>query len=195
MKGFTLLSRHPEFISGSIRCKKEVCLWTLKQVQRAGRAGFTLIELLVVVLIIGILAAVALPQYQMAVAKARYVEAISWADAIYKAQQVYYLANGTHSIHFEELDVSFPNATINNDTVAFPNSIWCSLQAGGHTAWDAASVACTTRDGISYRKFYADERRICLVGPTNTLGNKVCKSLSDQDSFSWDGVSLYYYIR
>ena len=56
--------------------------------------GFTLLELLVVVLIIGILAAVALPQYTKSVHRARFAEADTVVDAIKKNISIYTNAHG-----------------------------------------------------------------------------------------------------
>lgn len=75
--------------------------------------GFTLIEILVVVLIIGILSAVALPQYQKAVAKAHVVEAITALKAITDAQELYFMANGGYTADLQNLDVAVePNGKL-----------------------------------------------------------------------------------
>jgi prepilin-type N-terminal cleavage/methylation domain-containing protein len=69
------------------------------------RQGFTLIELLVVVLIIGILASVALPQYFKTVEKSRAAEAISVLSSVAAAQDREYMRNGAYESLLTNLDV------------------------------------------------------------------------------------------
>ena len=83
-------------------------------------AGFTLIELLVVVLIIGILAAVALPQYEKVVWKSRAANIKILLQGLVEAQEVYRLANGSYATDVKDLDWEFPQegpfqTSISND--------------------------------------------------------------------------------
>ena len=70
--------------------------------------GFTLIELLVVVLIIGILAAIALPQYQRSVMRVKSTELFSVLHKVYQAEKAYYMANGTYTAKLDDLDTGYP---------------------------------------------------------------------------------------
>ena len=76
--------------------------------------GFTLIELLVVVLIIGILAAIALPQYQKAVKRARIAEYEVNLKTLAQAEHAYYLEHGEYAYvdRMSELDVTIPECKL-----------------------------------------------------------------------------------
>ena len=73
------------------------------------KLGFTLIEMLVVVLIIGILAGIALPQYQMAVGKAQFATLKTITRNVQDAAQRYYLVNDTYEGTNNSLDIDIPN--------------------------------------------------------------------------------------
>ena len=81
------------------------------KIKNQNKRGFTLIELLVVVLIIGILASVALPQYQLAVEKSRAAEAWVMLKAINEAEKRKNMEMDTDKVLYalDELDTSFEN--------------------------------------------------------------------------------------
>jgi len=71
--------------------------------------AFTLIELLVVVLIIGILAAVAVPQYQKAVEKSKATQALTLLKSMYQAAQTHLLASGQWPGTIADIDLEVPS--------------------------------------------------------------------------------------
>lgn len=76
--------------------------------------GFTLIELLVVVLIIGILSAVALPQYTKAVEKSRATEAMTLLGNLSTAEQIYKMSTGAFTTDMTLLDLQLPGVSGTN---------------------------------------------------------------------------------
>jgi len=126
----------------------------LKQVQhdnRIGQRGFTLIELLVVVLIIGILASVALPQYEKSVMKSRYATLMAMTNTLADAEETYYLANGEYTQDFEALAVEPSGCTLSDDktTCTYP---WGKCMLDKHN--ERVACADTQRLNNAYAIYF-----------------------------------------
>jgi type IV pilus assembly protein PilA len=73
-----------------------------------GRKGFTLVELAVVIIIIGVLAAFAVPRFLDSVERSRAAEAYSFLSAVRAAQERYQMRQGTYADDLAKLDLKNP---------------------------------------------------------------------------------------
>ena len=131
--------------------------------------AFTLIELLVVVLIIGILAAVAVPQYQKAVYKSRATEALAMLKAIVQAEEVYYLANGSYTDDITKLDVEIPSNLISTGE-ELPENSYVYICSNNYCA---AHTGNANMPDFDFRFSSFDGRYLCHLNSGNQKNESV----------------------
>ena len=156
------------------------------------KQAFTLIELLVVVLIIGILAAVAVPQYTLAVDKSRIMPYVQRIKDIINAEEVYHLANGEYTTDLTALDIDLTQMcrgiTISNNGI-YCKEFFLGISGDASVPWYGITYCSQDQcDSDAYRhnnKFYIrlswriGEYRECLHNGSDR-GKQLCKHFQAQ---------------
>ncbi len=151
------------------------------------KKGFTLLELLVVVLIIGILAAVALPQYQKAVEKSRLTEALMYISTLEKAVDAYILRVGSipeelvgYNLDTSLLDIELP-------TLKYFEASWFTCRANNSCDQDEIY-----RTGFSQAPYQLKASRSSSGTWTHecdyfsSLGESICLELGKKGWYTSD---------
>ncbi len=163
------------------------------------KQAFTLIELLVVVLIIGILAAVALPQYQKAVMKARLTQMMVYMDALLKSAEVYYMANGNYPNDVSELDIDISGTAVElkqdiyitstpTKAAFFPDGTECMIAKSSTSNF----IGCFNENFGLIRNH--DTNYTSCYGWNKTIPTSICKSFTGKNIGTYGAFGQGYRI-
>ncbi len=144
--------------------------------------GFTLLELLVVVIIIGILAGIALPQYRRAVGKAELAQVISATKAVQNAQDRFYLINNQYATSFDMLDINLPSNNVScymtvNYSICFNKNYSIAHYNSQHQYNNPNLMECYARNkeaAFACKDFTGKTPGLSQNGPCDNIGGRPC---------------------
>ena len=164
--------------------------------------GFTLIEMLVVVLIVGILAGIALPQYQLAVDKTKFAKLQSAAKNIADAYIRYNLVNNTYPANMSFLDIDLPgdyeetNPKQNINCRVYSDFYCCIIKPILQNSY--GDIVCGNKDYsfIYYRRIFQDDgsfalQQQCRPKSDNKRAERLCEHLSTYCSSDQKALGPY----
>ena len=143
--------------------------------------AFTLIELLVVILIIGVLAAIALPRYHVLVRKSELVSLLPLLNRVIQSEERYFLSNGKYADSLEELDISMPAGFTVTGTGATKDGVTIYFNKNNNSDSGIMFNKYARLGGNLPPSYYIYHKNrsygICQVNPKDTVGNRVCQAI------------------
>ena len=163
---------HPEFSS-------ESASWVVSR-------GFTLIELLVVILIIGILAAAAMPSYRVAVGSSRAATMYNLVRAVDQAQQHFYMQTNRYAANLDALIIAMP-AGFKKESPSKISSTDVKCQISGRGGIQTAFLCEDIKDLVLIEKYHQNNYFICWADIDSSVSNKICQNLSGLETPTGQG--------